>query len=195
MTEYFIRTMKPGELKGFYKHITRDFLPEEHAPYGILHRQLQNGVQEGLVFCEGTRELAYAICAANDPGGFVLISLLAVFQDCRGRGIGTEFIKALQQKYESKQGIVVEVERPDLSHTQEDRLVRQQRIRFYEKAGFYLIPGIEYSIWDVPMHLMTLPITASKEEVCADIEKIIYRIYLGLMGEQFIHKMQISAIK
>lgn len=190
MPGYFIRRMEAAELKGFYKRIKQDFSPGEYAPYSVLYEQLQEGIQEGLVFSEGEHDLAYSICASSHENGYVLISLLAVFPEYRGQGIGTEFMEALCTKYKEKQAILVEAERPENSQTPEEQDFRKRRIDFYEKLGFLLIPGIDYSIWDVPMHLMALPLMASREAINEKIGQIMYQIYFQLMGERFIHKMK-----
>jgi GNAT superfamily N-acetyltransferase len=148
--------MKAQEFKEIFNHIERDFVPGEYAPYDVLHQQLQNGVQEGLILCEGEQDVAYSICAGGHANGYVLISLLAVFEEFRGCGIGPAFLKELHRIYSNKQGIIVEVEKPENSQNQEVSASSAKRIGFYEKAGFYLIPNISYSIWDVPMHLMVL---------------------------------------
>ena len=189
MSEYGIRRMKPSELWGFYKHIEQDFSEDEHAPYAVLYEQLQNGIQEGWVFCDGDRDLAYSICAASNANEFVLVSLLAVYPEYRGRGIGSVFLKAMNEKFADKQAILVEVEKPELSKSAEDRSSRVKRIAFYEREGFYGIPGIDYAIWGVPMHIMAKPMIASKETVDDGIGQFIHAIYLQLMGERFIHKM------
>lgn len=190
MHKYYIRPMEPAEYGDFYKRIEADFSPGEYAPYEVLYWQLQNGVQEGMVFCDGDRNLAYSICAAGHPNGYVLISLLAVFPECRGQGIGTAFMKALCNKYSQKQAVLVEVERPELSETQDEQSLRNRRIAFYEKEGFYLIPGTDYWIWDVPMHLMARPLKAPREFIDKNINRMMYEIYYQLMGEKFIHKME-----
>lgn len=194
MPECFIRPMKAAELKDFYKHIEQDFLPEEHAPYAVLYQQLQSGIQEGLVFRRGAQDLAYSICAAGHANGYILISLLAVYEEYRGKGIGSAFMGALHEMYRHKQGILVEVEKPELSQTPEEQHSRRRRIEFYEKAGFHLIKGIEYSIWDVPMHLMALPLMASRQTVSEGIGQVMYEIYLALMGKHFIHKMRFQKV-
>lgn len=186
--------MELAEFKDFYKRIDNDFPPNEHAPYAVLYKEIQEGIVEALVFCEGEQDLAYSICVANHVNGYVLISLLAVFQECRGQGIGSAFMKALHSMYEQKQAIFVEVEKPELAQTSEERNSRERRIKFYEKAGFYLIKGIDYSIWGVPVHLMALPLKASKETINEQIGQFIYQIYFKLLGERFIHKMQFKVL-
>lgn len=189
MYDFTIRTMDVGELRLFYKYIKQDFPVGEYPPYDILFKQLQDHHQEGLVLCLGEQDLAYAICAAGTD--YVLLSLMAVFPEYRGQGVGSAFLQALQSRYARKQAMIGEVERLELANNPNERKLRNDRIKFYKKAGFYLIPEVDYTIWDVPMNLMAFPIRASQEDINDDIQIIMYQIYLKLMGKQFMHKMSI----
>lgn len=191
MSKYNIRRMELDELKAFYERIVLDFSEGEYAPYPIMFQHLQGGLQKALIFCEGEKDVAYSICIDNHENNYVLISLLAVFKEYRGLGIGSEFMKRLHLMYQDKQVLIVEVERPDHAKTLEEVDSRRRRIEFYERAGFHLIKGVDYSIWDIPMYLMALPMVASKETVSREIKNSMYELYLSLMGEKLIHKMQI----
>lgn len=190
MSKYCIRRMKLDELKAFYERIERDFSQGEYPPYAILYQHLQKGLQKALVFCDGEQDIAYSFATDNHDNRYVLITLLAVFKQYRGQGIGSDYMKRLRLMYEDKQALLVEVERPDQAKTQKEGNSRRQRINFYEKGGFYLIKEVEYSIWDIPMHLMALPIVASKETINLEIRRSMHGLYLNLMGEKLIHKMQ-----
>jgi GNAT superfamily N-acetyltransferase len=190
MSKYYIRHMELGEIKTFYERIERDFAEGEYAPYETLYKHLQNGLQKALVFCEGEQDLAYSICTDSHENNYVLVSLLAVFKGYRDQGIGSDFLKKLRLMYRDKQALLVEVERPDQAESEQEGYSRRRRIKFYEKAGFYLIEGLDYSIWDIPMHLMALPLVASKETINQEIRTTMYELYLDLMGETLIHKMQ-----
>jgi len=189
MNDYTIRTMDVSELRQIYKHIRQDFPVGEYPPYEILSQQFREHLQQGLILCSGEQDLAYAICAASTD--YVLLSLIAVFPEFRGQGAGSAFLQALHSIYAYKQAIIGEVERPDLASNSIEMKQRSQRIRFYKKAGFYLIPEVDYTIWDVPMDLMALPIISSPEDINDDIQLIMYQIYLKLMGKQFMHKMSL----
>lgn len=182
--------MELDELIDFFKRIQKDFAQGEYAPYAVMYQQIQDSRQKALVFCEEEQDLAYAVCTDNHSNGYVLISLLAVFPDFRGRGIGSDFIKVLSEMYRHKQAILVEVERPDQAQTPEEGDLRRQRIQFYSKSGFYLIEGINYSIWDIPMHLMAKPLLANKNVIDQEVNKTMYEIYLSLLGKKLIRKMQ-----
>lgn len=191
MTQYSIRTASEQELKGIYNKIDKDFAANEYAPYEVLYQQIRNGAQESMFLCKDEQDVAYAICASSNPNRYVLISLLAVYEQFRGQGIGTAFLKGLSSKYTNKLGIIVEVEKPEDSSSKEEEDFRKKRIVFYEKAGFHLIPNINYSIWDVPMHLMAMPLLTSIDEINRNIGSIIYEIYLQLMGKRYIHKLKL----
>jgi len=118
--------------------------------------------------------------------------LLAVYEDMRGAGFGTVFLEKLKAVYSNKDGIIVEVEKPEHATTNREKPICERRIRFYQRAGFYVMPDVEYTIWDIPMHLMVLPLKASSQTINHEIEQIIYNIYLSLMGERYIHKMKIE---
>ncbi|HWQ40446.1 MAG TPA: GNAT family N-acetyltransferase [Desulfosporosinus sp.] len=193
MSKYFIRHMELNELKAFYERIVRDFAQGEYSPYAVIYQHLQNGSQKALIFCEGEQDLAYSVCTDNHDNSYVLISLLAVFTQYRGQGIGSAFIKRLHLMYKDKQALIVEVERPDEAKTQGEGNSRRRRIKFYEKAGFNLIEGVDYSIWGIPMHLMALPLVAPMETINQEIRRSMRELYLDLMGEELIHKMQISS--
>ncbi len=88
----------------------------EYPPYEILSRQFREGLQEGLVLRWEKQGIAYAICAASTE--WVLLSLMAVFPEFRGRGVGSAFLLALHSKYICKRAIIGEVERPELAWKQ-----------------------------------------------------------------------------
>ncbi len=188
--DYSIKGMELCEFKNIYDRMERDFADGEYPPYDKLYIQLEKGIQKGLLLMEGEREKAYSICAESETNGYMLISFLAVFEEFRGRGLGTALLVELKKLYADSQGIIVEVEKPEEADSSEEKKVREKRIEFYRKAGFYMIPNVEYSIWDIPMHLMALPCKSADRAINENIGNIIYDIYLRLMGKRFIHKMK-----
>lgn len=190
MSDYRIRSMLAPELKDFYPRIKRDFAVGEYPPMEVLYNHLQAGKQEGFVLSDGNGDLAYSFCAASPDRDYILITLLAVFQEYRGRGIGSTFLKKLHKKYVDEHAIIVEVEKPEETQIVEERDRRLHRIAFYEKEGYRLIKGIDYTIWDIPMHLMALSLNDGDAMINKEIKQIMHQIYFELLGKQFIHKMQ-----
>lgn len=190
MSEYYLRSMEASELKNLYPRIEKDFEQGEYPPLNVLDNQLQQGSQKGYVLYDGKNDLAYSFCAASSTQDYILITLLAVFQEHRGIGVGSAFLDELHRIYVHKHAIIVEVEKPEEAKTEEERDKRIRRIKFYEQKGYCLVKGIEYVIWDIPMHLMVCSINICDATINEEIKQIMHQIYFRLLGNQFINKMQ-----
>ncbi|EPR12282.1 GNAT family N-acetyltransferase [Ruminiclostridium papyrosolvens] len=195
---YDIRPINLQEVRDLYINIVNDFAPGEYPPYKVLYNQLEKDIQKGFVLVNDEKAVAYSICTGDSTNSLVLISLLAVYKEYRGKGFGSKFIEMLKNRYCGERSIIVEVEKPEDALEQKERNIRENRIKFYEKAGFILLPDIEYSIWDIPMYLMILPKetlqinTNSISGLNETIEKGMGDIYLKLLGEKFFHKMELK---
>ena len=190
MSEYYIRPLEASELKDFYPKIERDFAAGEYPPMDVLLNHIKEGRQQGYVLYDGSRDLAYSFCAASSGRDYVLITLFAVFQEYRGQGIGSAFLNELHKIYIHERAIIVEVEKPEEAQTNEEKDKRIRRIAFYEKEGYHLIKGVEYTIWDIPMHLMVWSPNVCDAMMNKEIKQIMHQIYFGLIGNRFINKMQ-----
>ena len=131
-----IRKMIPAELKDIYKSIQLDFAEGEYAPYDVLAKQIEKGVQSGFILRYGEHDVAYAICADECVNGYVLISLLSVYKEFRGRGLGSIFLEELIKSYSRKQGIIVEVEKPENSRSDGERVSVIKEYFSTKKQGF-----------------------------------------------------------
>jgi len=190
MSKYLTRPIELTEISPIFKHIVHDFPVGEYAPYEILIQQVKNQKQAGWMFCRGEDSLAYAF-VTNGPE-YVLLSLLAVFPAYRGQGVGRAFLREIIKLYADRQALLGEVESPELAIDEAEKNQRIRRIRFYEDAGFYVVPGISYCIWDVPMDLVAYPARCSRERITENIVSIMQQIYLPLMGEKYMNKLQLT---
>ncbi|CAM3629248.1 GNAT family N-acetyltransferase [Marinicrinis lubricantis] len=195
MLDRTVRRMELSEFDHFYACIENDFPVGEYAPHQVMKGQVSRGLQEGWVYQEGEQALGYAFCAAGHPNDCVLLSFFAIHKPYRKHGIGSEFLAALNRKYDHKRTMLVEVEKPELSETENERIVRNNRIAFYGKAGYRQIPAIEYVIWDVPMHLMAAPLAAEWPWIVQHVGQIIYDINEMLMGQRYMHHMKFVRLK
>ncbi len=189
-----IRNMHLSELEDIYKRITEDFAQGEYPPFDKLYKQLEANIQKGWILVHDGRDAAYSICAEGPENGFVLISFFAVYKEYRGTGIGTVFLEKLKEMYSRSSGIIVEVEKAEDALHLEDAGIREKRMEFYSRAGFSLVTGIDYVIWDVPMHLMVFQCSIPLMEVNEKIHGIMHEIYYQLLGEQFIHKLKCNKL-
>lgn len=194
MDELNIHIIQPDEVKTYFRYIERDFAKNEYPPYPQLLKQVKTGVQKGMAIHHDGREVAYTFCATGNAGEYVLDTLLAVLPDYRGKGIGTGTLKLVRRRYADKKAIIVEVEAPENAKSQADCETCKRRMMFYSRFGFYEVPNIQYSIWNLPMHLMALPITAGKEVINAEIKTAMTEIYETILGKRLLYKMQLQIV-
>ena len=167
-------------LKKLYKeHIQKDFPKNEYPPYFLLKYYLKKGKIEAFLLEEEGKEKAYCInCKANQ---YVLVLLLAVYQECRGEGIGTKLLSEIKNYYKQEKGIFLEVEIPKEAKEEKENQIREKRIRFYEKSSFQKIDEIILTAYGVNYYLMYY--TEKPEEKKEEKEKLVnYMIqcYLNL---------------
>lgn len=186
-----LRAVAYDAIPGLYARITRDFpTPAERPPLATFRRYVKSGAAEAFDVLLGAESAAYTACTWGDES--VLCSFLAVEPAMRGRGIGSLVLRRLCAYYESAKGIIVEVEQPELAEEEADRLHRERRIAFYERAGFTLVPGLDYAIWGMPMHLMVRPLCAGFADIAAGLPGEMTAVYGKLFPPKLMHKMRIE---
>jgi len=190
MQTFHLKPILITDLEALYKRITVDFPLGEYPPIEAMQSQFRSGAHKGFfLISDSNEEVSYAICSVSESTGYVLLSLLAVDVKHRSVGIGERTVLELCDLYKTMHGIIVEVEIPERAKTEDDLLIRQKRIAFYESLGFELIPGITYAIWDIPMYLMAKPLSEPVPNFQQNVCEIMHTIYLNLMGNRFIHKL------
>ena len=134
--------LKKADLKKFKeiyrKHIVKDFPRGERSSLNNFKKRVTNKNEDVFIFSEDGKEKAYTIIA-NIDNNYILISFLAVFEKYRGEGIGTKLLEEIKEKFKYKKGIILEVESPEDTTSEKDRIIREKRIKFYEKSNYQML--------------------------------------------------------
>lgn len=184
------KRISPEDLEKIYPHIPEDFALGEYAPKGFMVQMLRAGLMEGFLFFQDGAACGYAFCQFGFQRRVVLLSLLAVFPEYRGRGLGGEILRLLGEQYRDWNGIYAEVEKPEYAEDAEEKKLRRHRIGFYERAGF--VRGqveTNYSIWDVPYTIMILPLKQDAGLLDRDTQTAFHDIYDKVLGQENQHRM------
>ena len=120
------------ELKNLY---IEAFPAEERAPFWLLTRRARQGRGDFWVLREEGRfaGFGYVICHAD----MAYVFYLAVVKEMRGRGLGTQTVRALIRAYEGKR-LYLALER--LDGTADNYAQRLARHAFYERCGLKDLP-------------------------------------------------------
>jgi len=148
-----------------------------------LQRELIKNKQYNF-FIVTKNKVLVAIITDWNFGDFLFVEHLAVKEDLRGKGIGTELLKVYLSN--NKQKIVLEVEKPETE-------IATKRIKFFEKIGFnlndfdYIQPPYGKDKNTLPMLLMTYPEKITESKFFTIREKlhiVVYRLEKPLLGDQ-----------
>ena len=154
-----VRFMSIDELSAVYKRVRRDFPPIEYPPQPKMRRNMEWGAVQAQLCEDNGQDIAYAFTLRNDACSSCMLFLYAVEPELRGKGVGSEFLRALIAERRDMDGMYAEVEMAELAETIEERLTREKRIAFYEALGFRTVSNLEYHIYGVQMHLLYRPIS------------------------------------
>lgn len=131
-----------------YRLYRQAFPPAERKPFGVIMKMHRSGKAHVWRILRDGRFAGFA--ATVNGSELVLLDYLAIAKRCRGQGIGSAAMAAMQQIYADR-GFFVEIE-----STHEDvpnRAQRQKRKQFYLAAGMEEL-GVEVQVFSVRMELL-----------------------------------------
>ena len=175
-----IRNINKEEYKGLYSHMKRDFPPNELPPLFAVKRNFKKGIYDGFYLTEET-DIGYAVITAPENMRYGLINYFAILPEHRSKGYGSEFLKIILNHY-SDHTLVLEADDPAAAKTDVLRDEAVRRVRFYERAGFRVIPTKKAKIFGVDMLIM-----ASGQNEKLSAREIMRALYLPAFGtKQFL---------
>lgn len=182
-----IRKANEENLRKLYKeHMEKDFPAIERPPFAHFLKLTEEEMQDVLIYSEDGRDVAYCVTAIGNA--FVLISFLAVYEEFRGKGVGSQMLTEVKEFYSDKAGFMIEVEKPEAAKNEAERKLRERRIAFYERCGFFLLEKIEYLLWKVPFFIMV----TEKKFGEAYIAEELRTVYQKLLRPEYRDMLQIS---
>lgn len=150
----------------------RDFPANERPPFSAIRRNFKTHVYEGYFLTYSGADAGYAIVIAPEGNECALLLYFAIFPEMRGNGCGSGFLKIICERYNGR-SIVLEVEDPAAANTEEKRLQTERRVRFYERAGFSMLPSSRVKIFGVDMRIMT-----NSNNFSGSLRELMHSLYL-----------------
>lgn len=132
--EIVLKEQTLSQAKALYEtHMHRDFPENEIKPWDITVNLYEKGIYEMLEAHADGKMIGYVwmLCPAGDAA---LIDYLAVLPAYRNAGLGSEILKVLSKRYQSRgKGLILESEYPNEAPNPQ---IAVRRLEFYAKAGF-----------------------------------------------------------
>ncbi len=180
--------------KIYYDKLLKDFPACEVKPWAKIEQFTKDGLYEMFGMWEGDDLLAYGFVAMDVQKKNMLMDYFAVNKNCRGKGYGQYFLAHLWEIYPKAEGMVFEVEDVAEAENEQEKNLRERRIRFYEKAGLQIYP-IHTKVYDACYQLMFFCRTGKMPATEEIIEsyKALYQMMIGT--EKMTKYMEITMEK
>ena len=131
-----------------YRSYLEGFPPSERKPFSIILRMTAKGKSD--VWCLYADGCYAGFCTTINGSEAVLLDYLAVSPERQGKGVGTQTLCALLEKYRDK-GLFVEIESP--FEPGPDQIDRIRRKAFYTACGMEPF-GVMANVFGVKMELL-----------------------------------------
>lgn len=179
------------EVKDFKKIISqsykKDFPRYERKPIFQIKNIIKNKKAEAVTLMNDKNNMiSYSIIITKSKYNYILIDYLATVKEYRGLGYGSKFINLLKEKYSSKNGIIIEIEKIGYGKTEEENILRQKRLEFYLKLGFKPM-NYNLKLFGTHMQVLVLDIL-NKEDLNDNFHEILFDIYNSIYGKVVLKK-------
>lgn len=172
------------EMHKYYAIMQEDFSKDELVPEIVFQKSLFQRSADLLLVVDDTIgvTIAYALVCPKSLYGYGLLWFFAVLPWYRGRGLGTEAMKLINQKYGRLRGMMLEItEVPDAA-------TANRRIRFYNNVGYRVVKTGDIKLNGIPMKLMVRQ-PASAPDPGPYIHRILPEIYSHMFSEPMVEKL------
>lgn len=143
----------------YHTYMERDFPSDELKPLSILTHLVDVGINT-IWGCYREQKLAgYCVLAHLEGSKMYLLDYLAVSQELRGTGIGSQILASLKHSLKEGEYLLIESENPAYAENAAEQATRERRLRFYDHCGavqsgvYILLFGVQFVGLTVSNHV------------------------------------------
>lgn len=166
------------------------FPPEELEPRGVIEAEFDGSPFETWIFEDEEEFLGGVVRGRVSPdGSWAWVVHVGLRPDLRGEGWGSQLllagIEALCASHSDCKGTLLEVERLEDASSDEERVIRAGRLKFFEKLGAkkisstYIQDAVREETGPVPLNLLWL---ARGDQEMPDLVGLIQDFYSVAFG-------------
>ncbi len=185
-----IRNLSNEETGNIYnKHLVKDFPASEVKPLEKILDGMNHDKYETFAYEEDGEIRGYAYFIKSSVSNTYLLDYFAVVNGMRSGGIGSRFLRGLQDMVKERNGhLILEVENPKYEPEGAHRDYMFKRIGFYEKNGLVL-SGVSCRFYGNEYRIFYATDKDGQGEVKdEDIQAETLVVYNDFFGEDFVEK-------
>lgn len=167
----------------FINKVQKDFLPDEIPPLHVFERCIKEDTLECFVYEHEGKEVGYIVGRKKDDLVFLLV--LAIDKEMRGKNLGKTMLEEFKNSVKERKIILLEVENPDATDDEQEKLARNKRISFYERLGFKVTENLKYLLVNIDYKILYYCL--DDEEKIIDTDEVIIcmrKVYDGILRDE-----------
>ncbi len=173
-----------SEMHKYYSIMQQDFEKDELVDEIVFHKAIFNRSAELILVVDDKINvvIAYAVVCPKSLYGYCFLWYFAVMPWYRGKGLGTEAMKLINQKYGRSRGMLL------LVTNEPDAETANRRIRFYNNLGYRVVRTGEIRVQGVQTKVMVRQ-PASAPDPGPYIHRILPEIYSHMFSQPMVEKL------
>lgn len=184
---FYCRILEKNEIEEIYKkHMKKDFPRNELKPLSMIISSIDSGNYSCYGLFENEELFGYACFVALNKDGknYCLLDYFAVLSDRRDKGIGSEFLRILREKFSNTEIFLCESE--DIKNSIGEELnTRKRRISFYLRNNF-IDTTVRANVFGVDYILLEFDL--GKTHSVDEIRKSYIEIYSIILPKSKLEK-------
>ena len=179
-----IQKKSAADFKKVYFRYCKDFPPVARRSYQRVIGTIKEGYSELLFMKEGYQIIGYAIVNVSSNYNHMILDYIAVHKNYRNLGYGEKFIQMIFEFYSDKDGVLGEVEIPELGETDAVKKLRTRRFQFYKRLGFQHIKNVHLNLWEEDYHLVYYPLKKELSDT-KELVKVLFDLYENFYNDGY----------
>ena len=125
-----LKLLDSTEISTLYQeHMVIDFPKDELKPLNMILKSVKEGFYDCFGLYDEEEMVGYTFMVKIDNS--YLIDYIAIFPECRNKGIGTNLLAIIDDYLENADRILVEVEDPAYTKEKSQKELQSRRLNFY----------------------------------------------------------------
>ncbi|MBR4539072.1 MAG: GNAT family N-acetyltransferase [Clostridia bacterium] len=181
MPTFTVEELTLAQIRALYfGRMREDFPPAEIKPLSAIERALTRGEYVCYGAMDGEDILSYAFFIRLREGEkeYALFDYFAVKKEARCMGVGSAFLQTMiAGSLKNMAAVLLEVDDPDCAWDEEERNIRNRRLRFYLRNGLRdtsvtaVVYGVQFRILALPVG--TCPSLDDTRHMYADLYRAV----------------------
>ena len=178
-----------------YPEYLKIFPEEERKELKTIESNYKNKISKFIKITESNQFIGFYMINTVENNKYAQIDYFAILPEYRNKGYGTKAINVIKEKFTQYNGIFIEIEKLGIGESEEENILRQKRVNFYQKLGFHKLNFdlVWFKTLILSPYILILNNSKDTEDI---ILESMFKIYIAAHGKEKVdRKCKVIKIK